>query len=112
MHPVLSREDVLQMQAQVEGIRMAEKLVDYLQRLAAALRRDARLMLGPSPRAMIQLARCARAMAFVSDRDFVGPDDFRPLLIPVLAHRMIARDPTAATGRIVEDIAESVPIPL
>ena len=112
MHPVLSREDVLGMQAQVEGIRMAEKLTDYIQRLAVSLRRDPRLLLGPSPRAMIQLARCARAMAFVAGRDFVVPDDIRPLLLPVLAHRMIARDPSAATGGIVEDIAESVPIPL
>ena len=112
MHPVLSREDVLGMQAQVEGIRMAEKLTDYIQRLAVSLRRDPRVLLGPSPRAMIQLARCARAMAFVAGRDFVVPDDIRPLLLPVLAHRMIARDPSAATGGIVEDIAESVPIPL
>jgi len=112
MHPVLSREDVLGMQAQVEGIRVAEKLTDYIQRLAVTLRRDPRLLLGPSPRAMIQLARCARAMAFVAGRDFVVPDDIRPLLLPVLAHRMIARDPSAATGGIVEDIAESVPIPL
>jgi len=112
MHPVLSRTDVLDMQAQVETVRMAEKVVDYLQRLAMTLRRDARVMLGPSPRAMIQLARCARAMAFISGRDFVDPDDLRPLLIPALAHRMIARDPSAAMGSIVGDIAESVPIPL
>jgi MoxR-like ATPase len=112
MRPVLSREDVLDMQTRVEAVHMADKLVDYLQRLAATLRGDARLILGPSPRAMIQLARCARALAFINGRDFVAPDDLRPLLVPALAHRMRARDPSAAMAGIMEDIVESVPIPL
>jgi MoxR-like ATPase len=111
VRPVLAREEVLQMQARVDGIQVSEKILAYVQQLAQALRRDPRLLLGPSPRAAIHLVRCARALAFLNGRDFVTPDEIHALRIPVLAHRMIGRDPSAPLDKVVDDIAAVVPVP-
>ena len=40
-----------------------------------------------------ELYRAAQAMAFLEGRDFCVPEDFKPLAVPVFAHRVVVRKP-------------------
>ena len=57
------------------------------------------LRLGASPRAAIQLLRAAKALAAMSGRDHVLPDDVQELAVPVLAHRLLPSTDARLSGR-------------
>ena len=72
----------------VQEVHVSEELLTYLATLAQSLRSDARLELGPSPRAMVQLLHCAQARAALEERSFIIPDDIKARANVVLAHRL------------------------
>ncbi|HAE90311.1 MAG TPA: AAA family ATPase, partial [Idiomarina sp.] len=73
------------------------------------------LTYGASPRATIALERCARANAWLNDRDFVTPDDVREVFFNTLRHRIIISYQAEADGispdTVLERILELVPSP-
>ncbi len=86
----------------------------YIADLCERTRQDERTQLGVSPRGMLALLRASQALALLSGRAYVIPDDVRRLAAPVLAHRIIAHGyaSQAALGRqIVEDALSAVPVP-
>jgi MoxR-like ATPase len=70
---------------------------------------------GASPRATLNLARCARARAFLDGRHFVNPDDVRAMAPEVLRHRILLNFEAEAEGVGTDDIVvrllERLPIP-
>jgi MoxR-like ATPase len=67
---------------------VSDEILNYVVELGDYLRKDSRISLGPSPRAMVQLVHCARANAFLENRNFVIPDDIKLVAPHVLAHRI------------------------
>jgi MoxR-like ATPase len=117
--PVLSCEEVRQLQSQVRLVRVDEALGDYLLRLAASTREADELALGVSPRGTLLLQRAAQAHALLSGRTFMVPDDVKAVAIPVLAHRVVTRVRSSLSGgrdreaeAILTSILEDVPVPL
>ena len=111
---VLSTDDVLDLQDQVEKVRAEDSVIDYLMALVAATRESAMLRLGVSPRGSLALLRAARARALADGRDYLVPDDLKALAVPALAHRVIVR---AAPGgdidgdAVIGAIADVTPVP-
>ena len=95
--PVVSTEEVFQMQAQVREVHLDASLQTYLISLVTATRGHARLSLGASPRASLGLMRTAQARAALAGRNYVLPDDVKALAPAVLCHRLVLK-PSAATG--------------
>ncbi len=65
------------------------------------------------------LYRAAQAMAFLEGRTFCTPEDFKPLAVPVFAHRVVVDALYSSTlkrsdqaDQIVREIVESVPVPV
>lgn len=112
MDPGLDRETVLALQSKAAEIHLGDKVLHYLYSIIEALRSDRRILLGPSPRAGIQLSRCAKAHALIQHRGFVTPDDVLALVRPVLGHRMLSRDAAVPLEEAIEEIAESIPVPV
>ncbi len=116
LQPVLTCDELLQLQAQVKTVRLDTSVAQYLLRLVEHTRADPRLRLGLSPRASLMLYRMAQARAAVLGRDFVLPDDVRGLAIPTLAHR-IALDTRARTegsggqAGVIQDALDTIPVP-
>ena len=89
-----------------------DSVLDYVVRLVSRTRAEPRLRLGASPRASLDLRRCAQAAALLAGRDFVTPSDVRSLAVPVLAHRLLAAPRAGATAaEIVESVVRSAPVP-
>jgi MoxR-like ATPase len=84
-------------------VHASEAVRRYVVAVCEATRADSRVELGASPRAGLMLFRAAKALAALSERDHVLPDDVQALAPAVLAHRL-ALTPEA----IAPDGAEAV----
>lgn len=91
LRPVLHASDVLELQQQVDRVRMDQSLIDYIIALANATRQREDLQVGLSPRGALALAQSARATAVLQGRDYAIPEDIMDNVLPVAAHRMIGR---------------------
>jgi MoxR-like ATPase len=119
MRPVLTGADVLEMQRAVQQIRVDESLVNYALEIVRRTRESEFLSLGVSPRGSQALYRAAQAMAFLEGRIFCTPEDFKPLVVPVFAHRVVVNGHYASTlkkseqsDQILREIVENVAVPV
>lgn len=85
---VVSPEELLALQAEVNAIHLAEPVLDYLQDLVTATRDGRWFVQGLSPRAAIGVVRAAKAQAFLSGRHYVAPDDIAHVFPQTVAHRL------------------------
>ena len=113
--PVISRAELLAMQASLEDVHVAEVTERYIVDLVQATRSDHRVALGASPRGTLALAKLARAWAALERRDFVLPDDVKAMAVPALAHRLILKPELWAsrvsTAQVVQGLLAQVPAP-
>jgi MoxR-like ATPase len=117
LRPVVSRQDILAMQAEVRQVHMEDSLHDYLLDIVTATRNREDIQLGVSIRGGLILYRCAQALAYCENRDFVIPEDIKRLAVPVLAHRIFAvgyryNGQLQNNERIIAEILEATPVPV
>jgi MoxR-like ATPase len=119
LRPVLTGADVLEMQQAVKQIRVDESLVSYALEIVRRTRESEFLSLGVSPRGSQALYRAAQAMAFLDGRSFCTPEDFKPLAVPVFAHRVVVNGLYASTlkkseqsDQVLREIVENVAVPV
>ena len=119
VRPVLSASDVLEMQQVVKQVRVDDSLVSYALEIVRRTRESEFLSLGVSPRGSQALYRAAQAMAFLEGRTFCTPEDFKPLVVPVFAHRVVVNGLYASTlkkseqsDQVLKEIIESVAVPV
>jgi MoxR-like ATPase len=119
MRPVLTGADVLEMQQTVTQVRVDDSLVDYTLQIVRKTRESEYLSLGVSPRGAQMLFRAAQAMAFLEGRTFGTPEDFKQLVVPVFAHRVVVNalyssmlKKSEQAEQILREIVESVAVPV
>lgn len=119
LRPVLTGADVLEIQHAVTEVRVDDSLVTYTLEIVRKTRESSHLSLGVSPRGSQMLYRAAQAMAFLDGRTFCTPEDFKPLAIPVFAHRVVVNGlysstlkKSEQTEEIIREIVESVAVPV
>jgi MoxR-like ATPase len=76
-------------QREVEAVRLADPLLDYIQALVEHSRAPGRFLHGLSPRAGLGIARAARAWAWLEGRDYVVPEDVQRIFPAVAGHRLL-----------------------
>lgn len=110
--PLLSADELAELQRQVQAVHTADPLLNYVQDLIAATRSGRWFLQGLSPRAGIAMLRAAKAQALISGRDYVAPDDVQAVLPQTIAHRLV---PVGDAGRgAVEQVramVDAVPLP-
>ena len=112
LKPVMTPADVLRIREEVKKIHVDESLELYAVKLVQATRRRSDLRLGASPRAGMALVAISQAFAYMDNRNYVTPDDLQRSILPVLAHRIFAKDSAFdATKKILEDIRKNVYVP-
>jgi len=119
MQPVLSGADVLEMQHAATKVRVDESLVSYALSIVGKTRESEQFSLGVSPRGSQMLYRAAQAMAFLDGRSFCTPEDFKPLVVPVFAHRVVVNGLYSSTlkkseqaEQVIQEIVDSTPVPM
>jgi MoxR-like ATPase len=119
MAPVLTGTDILEMQKAVTQVRVDESLVNYALAIVGKTRDSEHFSLGVSPRGSQMLYRAAQAMAFLEGRNFCVPEDFKTLVLPVFAHRVVVSSLQSSTVKksqqaeqVMQEIVDSVPVPV
>jgi len=119
LRPALSGADVLEIQQAVRQVHVEEALITYALSIVRKTRESDHLSLGVSPRGSQMFYHAAQAMAFLDGRNYCTPEDFKPLAVPVLAHRVVVSSLYASTLRkseqaeqVLREIVESVPVPV
>jgi len=112
LQPVMSPQQLAQVQQAVMQVHASDALLDYLQALIAATRSGQWFVEGLSPRAGIAVLRAAKARALMDQRDYVAPDDLQAILPQAIAHRLV---PVSGAGRgrreQVRAMLQAVPVP-
>ena len=113
---VARREEVVALQRAVWDVRVDDALVDYIGRIVGATRAHPDLAVGASTRGSLALFKAAQALAALSGRAYVTPDDVKALAPVTLAHRLIVKAESELRGRTAEEIVRSVleatPVPI
>ena len=116
LSPVLSLDELLRISREVKEVALEDSVQDYMLQIIQATREAPELRLGASPRALLILARCAQASAWLDGRDFTTPEDVRLLVRPVLAHRMIltleSKHAGVVPGEILDSILKKIKVPV
>lgn len=120
--PRLSQGSVFEARAEALAMHMAPAVEEYIVQLVVATRDPSAyskdlahwLDYGGSPRATIALDRCARAHAWLRERDFVSPDDVQAVAPDVLRHRLLLSFEAEAAGvesdQVIEELLRLVPV--
>jgi MoxR-like ATPase len=111
--------DVAEMQRAVSNVKVDDSLLDYAIEIVERTRQTEQLSLGVSPRGTVMLHRAAQARAFIEGRDYCLPDDFKRLIVPVFAHRVVVSSRYVSTQKkseqseaILSEILETTRVPL
>jgi len=104
-----------QLVALAQRVHIADPLLAYAVRLAAATRRHPQVRVGVSPRGVIAVTRAARAYALAAGRGYVVPEDLKALVEPVFAHRLLLSPDAQVRGvsalDVLREVVESVAVP-
>lgn len=121
--PSLDAEDILEARKAALKVHMSEAVEEYLVQFIMATRHpekyDAKMagyvMFGASPRATLALDRCAKIHAWLSEKDFVTPDDIQAVVYDILRHRIIlsfeAQAEGMTTDMVIGKLLKQVPLP-
>jgi MoxR-like ATPase len=98
--------------------------MEYMAQLVRETRHDSRVLLGASPRALVNLLYASKARASLEGRAYVTPDDVKDTVQDTLNHRIILKPQVIAQAtrdgdiwvydiidRILSDILSRVPVP-
>jgi MoxR-like ATPase len=88
LKPVITPEQLLELQTQSQNVIISETVLDYVQALLDVSRNQDLFQHGLSPRAGMGLIRASQAYATTAERDFIRPDDIQAVLPAVVNHRL------------------------
>lgn len=113
--PVMTVEEILEMQQAVRNIRVADNVKKYVVDIVTFTRNDRNAALGISPRGSIALYKAAKAFAYIYEREYATPDDVKQAAVNVLAHRIIlspqGRTEFGTPEKYVESILNTLAVP-
>ncbi len=121
---ILKPSDIMKAREVVKEVYLDEKIENYILDIVFATRNPEKAGLaqfvplihyGGSPRASINLARAAKAYAFIKRRGYVVPEDIRAVCHDVLRHRIgltyEAEAENISTENIISEILNNVEVP-
>ncbi len=115
LQPLLSVQQLTQMQETVAAAYISEELVEYVVALIHASRTHENIAQGASPRATLAVIALAKAIACLHGRDYVVPTDIREVLVVTLGHRLQLTADAQARGisvdQVLAQIVKAVPTP-
>jgi MoxR-like ATPase len=122
---VLTTENLVALQAQVDKVYVDPALIEYAVRMVTATREPKEvglqeiehyIMFGASPRASINLILTGRALAFVRGRNYALPQDVLDMALDVIRHRLVlsyeALSDNVTADDLLDKIFDRIPIPV
>ncbi len=115
LDPVLTGQNVLDLQKRVEDVHISQPVAQYVVDLVEATRASPRTEAGASPRGSLALLKASRARAAMAGRSHVLPDDVKAIAVPCLAHRLLLQPDQWVRGvrsdQVINEIVSQVAAP-
>jgi MoxR-like ATPase len=115
LEAITTPDELLAMQGAAQRVRVDDSIIEYVVELARKTREDRAIELGASPRASIAMMKAAQVVAASEGRDFVTPDDVKPVAKPVLRHRVMLHPDAELQGitadERIDELLKAVPVP-
>ncbi|HET7175998.1 MAG TPA: MoxR family ATPase [Gammaproteobacteria bacterium] len=108
LQPVLDKQTLAALQAQVSKVTVSEDVQRYIAEVVQATRNHPELELGASPRGSIALMKATQAVALIGGKNYVEPQMIKQVAVPVLAHRLIARSRAQSVGKSAEAVVGEI----
>lgn len=105
---VLTGRQVTELQKRVHEVFIDEKLIDYIAKIVHETRLNISLFLPASPRASLSIMKGSKALAVMSGRNFVTPDDIKEAAYPSLRHRLLLTPEKEMEGVEAEDVIKEI----
>jgi MoxR-like ATPase len=116
LSPVVSGQDILDLQSRVQKVHVSADVRNYILRVARQTREHGAVTLGVSPRGTLALFRASQALAALRGREYVIPSDVQHLCASVLTHRVHINPQVRLRGRtpaqVVREVIDLVPVPV
>lgn len=121
--PPLTQSTVFAAREEVQRLHLSDAVEQYIVQMTMATRSPANygadlsrwIDFGTSPRGTIALERCARAHAWLNNKDFVTPDDVRAVLHDTFRHRILVSFEAEADGintdQVINELIHRVAVP-
>lgn len=118
----MSQDDIFAARQETLKLHLSETVEQYIVQLVMATRSPEQygddmakwIEYGASPRGTIALERCARAHAWLNNRDFISPDDVQAVAHDVLRHRILLSFEAEASGmttnKVINELITRVPV--
>jgi MoxR-like ATPase len=111
---VLTVDELRSLQAAVREVYLDPSVASYIVRIVNATRSHPDVYLGASPRGSLALYRTGQALAALTGRDYVIPDDIKALAEAALAHRLIIKTSSSMHDidprQVIAEILNTVPV--
>ncbi|MBP1543253.1 MAG: AAA family ATPase [Oscillospiraceae bacterium] len=114
---VCTAEEIVSAQHQLDSCKTGEAVCGYIADIAAATRSHAAVKLGLSTRGAVALKRMSAALAMMSGRDYIMPQDVQQAAPYVIRHRLVCRGYSLSGGidrtseEVIRQVLDSVPVP-
>jgi MoxR-like ATPase len=106
--PILTASKIKEYRDKVSQVFIEKNMIAYIAKIVTGTRNNNALYVGASPRASIALMNASKALAAISGRDFVTPDDIRYLAPIVMKHRVVLSPEREIEGILAEDIIAQI----
>ena len=112
---VMTPHDIEKCLKIIEKIHIKDELLTYIATIVYQTRNNGNLYMGASPRASMAIMKTAKAIAAISGRDFVSPDDIQSVCYSVLNHRIILSPEKEMEGitvdHVIKEIIQNIEVP-
>ena len=105
---VSDRFAVINMQREVDNLRVADSILEYITHLTQATREHPIVQLGVSPRGALAVLKMSQAHAYLLGRDYVIPEDVARVFTDVCAHRIVLKPKAKVSGTTQEEVIRQI----
>lgn len=105
---VCGAEELEQYSELTGQVHVDDKIGQYIVSFVSATRNHPSVLLGASPRASLALMKCAQALALISGRTYVIPEDVSVMIPFVLSHRIHIKQDEKIKGMTAEQVLKDV----
>lgn len=105
---VANEQDILDMIKGVEQVFVSDEMYEYMIRLIDQTRNHEKIVQGASPRAALALCAMAKSCAYLSDRDYVVPQDVKAVFKDTIGHRILLQGEVQQNTQVLQSILDGI----
>jgi MoxR-like ATPase len=105
---ILGAEEIVKIREEVSEIFVHDAIYDYIVNIVTLTRNSDLLEIGISPRGTVAIVNISKAMAYLSGRNYVIPEDVIAIIQATAAHRIILSTKAKISKKTTTDVLNDI----